>query len=109
MLILPDIEPGTAGVYFILCRTNQRVYVGQSIGVLGRWETHLTQLRHGNHPTKALQQDWRDHGEDAFEFGLLIDVPNLPHTPHSYRQGRLLSDIEQTFMRIYQSKNPAFG
>lgn len=100
-----DEITNAAGVYFVLNRENSRVYIGQSEVICNRIRTHVQQLRLGNHPNKAWQQDWNDYGESAFEFGVLTTIPGrFP------RHGCMsLIDLETIFIRVYQAKDPTFG
>ena len=57
-----------AGVYVIRCTANGRSYCGSSVRVEQRLQLHVALLRTGLSPTLHLQEDWRVHGEDAFDF-----------------------------------------
>lgn len=59
------------GIYKIICRKNNRSYVGQSNNVLSRMGDHVRQLERGSHSNKALQSDYDLYGADAFDFFFL--------------------------------------
>ncbi len=60
------------GVYLITNNTNGKQYVGSSVDVKRRWDTHKSKLRGGYHTNKHLQSAWNKYGEDAFSFKLLL-------------------------------------
>lgn len=63
-----------SGVYTITCTANGRQYVGSSAYVRGRWNTHRSALRCHRHRNQALQADWDEHGESAFELRTVAEV-----------------------------------
>ena len=67
--------PRGSGIYGIVNLRNGRVYVGQG-GFNRRWPVHIRLLNQGRHHCKELQADWQEYGTDAFEFRVLLIVPN---------------------------------
>lgn len=63
--------PPESGVYAIVNRATRRVYIGKSSNLKIRAQTHANQLRKGIHCNRSLQQDWREHGPEAFIFAPL--------------------------------------
>lgn len=61
------------GIYFILNRINQKGYVGQSISIGDRWQTHLTHYcnPNSNDYHKVLYQAFRKYGIENFSFSIL--------------------------------------
>lgn len=55
-------------IYEIECRPNGRKYFGRSQEVQKRWRAHRNMLRKGNHSNHDMQRDWKEFGEEAFEF-----------------------------------------
>ena len=67
--------PKTAHVYAIREKLTGRAYVGSSTQTAARRRVkHLSMLRLGEHPNRALQEAWNEQGEDAFEFVVLEEV-----------------------------------
>lgn len=64
---MPEYRPG---VYFILNKSNGKVYVGKSVSVLGRLQEHACRLIRGNHQNKHLQNDYDKYGSDRFFIGV---------------------------------------
>lgn len=57
--------------YKILCKSNQKFYIGMSQEYEKRWRSHVNQLRLGKHNNTLLQNDWLEFGENDFTFTLL--------------------------------------
>lgn len=56
----------TCGIYEIVNTVNGKRYVGSSVDIDSRWQTHLRELRRGTHHAQHLQRSFNKHGEDAF-------------------------------------------
>ena len=65
-------EPAICGVYSIthniVCGLS---YVGSSIDINNRMQSHLYSLRRNRHSCKALQSAYNEHGEHAFSLEIL--------------------------------------
>ena len=61
------------GIYIITCKTNGKSYIGQSINLETRWQTHKCKLRNGEHINKHLQYAWNKYGENNFTFEVLLE------------------------------------
>mgnify|MGYP003111675838 CR=1 FL=1 len=57
-----------AGIYQIINKHNERVYIGCSTATQRRFRSHKSQLRKNKHANKHLQEDYNKYGLDAFEF-----------------------------------------
>jgi group I intron endonuclease len=64
-----------SGVYRITCMPTDEFYVGSSSAIERRWWEHRTALNRNRHHCGLLQAAWNTHGEDAFVFEVLEDVP----------------------------------
>jgi group I intron endonuclease len=60
-----------AGVYAIRYIPTERMYVGGSADITGRYTHHRFMLRRGKHKCSALQDAWNQYGEDQFSFETL--------------------------------------
>jgi hypothetical protein len=61
-------EAVVAGIYAVRCAASGQVWVGHAPN-LGKIENRIWfTLRHGNHPSRSLQEAWRTHGAEAFTF-----------------------------------------
>ena len=55
-----------SGAYVITCEATGERYVGGSVHMARRISVHFSELRHGIHSNKRLQEAWRLHGEGRF-------------------------------------------
>ena len=60
-----------SGVYTIINRKNNRVYIGQAVALNRRKTEHFRTLRRGEHKNKSLQEDCNKHGIETFEFRIV--------------------------------------
>jgi group I intron endonuclease len=60
------------GVYRIQNKANGRCYYGSTQNLRDRFCKHLERLKAGKHYNEALQRDFIEHGEDAFEYIPLV-------------------------------------
>ncbi|MBI1214129.1 MAG: hypothetical protein GC190_21920 [Alphaproteobacteria bacterium] len=60
-----------AGVYLILNRKTNLVYVGGTRRLAHRWRQHCRLLHQGKHPNKRMLADWKTHGSSVFRFIVL--------------------------------------
>lgn len=60
-----------SGVYKILCKTNNKFYIGSSKNLDKRWLVHLYNLRKNKHINVYLQRSFNKYGEDSFTFEVL--------------------------------------
>lgn len=65
-----------AGVYVIKNIANSKCYVGSSIDCRSRRKDHLFRLRKGSHHNKEMQKEFRQFGENAYQFSVLEKVEN---------------------------------
>lgn len=86
------------GIYYIKNLTNNKIYIGQSVDILKRFNTHKHQLRNNIHTNSHLQSSFNKYGENNFEFGLIKSVKE-----------RYLNRLEKLYIKIYDSTNPAKG
>lgn len=68
---LAPATPITSGIYQIRCRGNGKIYVGSSVNLRARWDTHRRDLRQGSHANPHLLHAWKLFGESSFEFLVL--------------------------------------
>jgi group I intron endonuclease len=68
-----------SGIYSIEHVASGRRYVGSAANIDKRWKEHRRQLARGVHHSRFLQRAWDKHGEQAFQFTvvLLCDRHNL--------------------------------
>jgi group I intron endonuclease len=62
------------GIYTIFNNISRKIYVGSSLSIKDRWQTHLQHLRSNRHGNHHLQRSYNKHGESAFEFYIQEEV-----------------------------------
>lgn len=79
------------GVYQILNTANGKSYVGRSVAIKRRWDSHRFHLRKGTHKNKHLQSSWNKYGEDSFVFRVLefVDDEDLLPAREGFHTNRL--------------------
>lgn len=65
----------TSGLYVITCSKDHRFYVGQTIDFKRRENEHFSFLRRGLHHSRSLQTAFILHGQPAFTFRPLVELP----------------------------------
>ena len=63
------------GVYKIINVVNNKFYVGSTNDFKRRKTRHFSELRNGRHNNRYLQAAWVKHGEQAFVFVIVEDLP----------------------------------
>ena len=91
------------GVFQIINTTNEKVFVDSSTNVPGKINRHRFQLNAGGHPSKALQVDWSELGETAFEFETLEPVEPRDDANYDYA-----ADLE-TLENLWLEKLEPYG
>lgn len=86
------------GIYYIKNLTNNKIYIGQSVDIIKRFNTHKHRLRNNIHTNTHLQSSFNKYGEENFEFGLIKSTKE-----------RYLNRLEKLYIRKYDSANPTKG
>jgi group I intron endonuclease len=60
------------GIYCITCICNNKKYIGSSIDLTIRWNSHITSLMFNKHSNKGLQADFNKFGLVNFTFNILV-------------------------------------
>jgi group I intron endonuclease len=61
------------GIYKILNKVNNKVYIGSATNIKKRWRDHKWYLNHNFHHNSHLQSAWNKYGVDAFEFLIILE------------------------------------
>lgn len=90
--------PARSGIYQIRCKRNGKIYVGSSVDLRARWDSHRRDLRQGTHRNLHLQHAWILLGETSFEFVVL-----------EYADRSMLLEAEQTWINQTGCTDPRVG
>lgn len=77
----------TSGVYSITHIESGKRYIGSSIHIEQRWNSHISALNRGINDNPHLQNAWNKHGKESFLFEILednIDVSLLEEKENKY-------------------------
>ncbi len=111
------------GIYSIINKINNKVYIGESTNISMRWKSHKKELIEGTHHSYKLQQDWNKYGIDKFIFKV-IEVFHFPNNTildkrklkicllcrefyHMQKNNSILEgyNVENTLQNLYFSKH----
>lgn len=81
-----------SGIYKIYNKQTHQYYIGQSVNVKNRLNTHRQELRKGKHINKKLQSAFNEYGEDNFIFKKIHDC-----------EEEFLNAMERYFMEKYEA------
>ena len=88
------------GIYAIRNRVSGRMLIEQSSNTTGALNRHLTQLRLGLHRIRALQEDWRELGEEGFVFEVLQTQEQRAEPAFDYAAER------EALLRVWRERLP---
>jgi hypothetical protein len=89
-------QPRQAGIYIVRNTVSGKLLLGSSMNLHGPLNRHRFMLTIGAHPNRALQDDWRRLGADAFEFTTAEVV--TPQDPEAGPQEEELWLLEQLWI-----------
>ena len=86
------------GIYCIENTVNHKRYIGQSIDIYRRWQTHRYLLNENKHDNDYLQKAWNKYGEENFSFYILEMCDECD-----------LSNSESKYIKLYDTTNREYG
>jgi hypothetical protein len=94
----------TMGVFQIRNTVNNKIFIESSNDLKAIWNRHRFQLNFGNHPNEALQQEWKEYGEDKFSYEILGEIKHT-ETPGDYsKEIKLLEKMYIEELQPYDEK-----
>lgn len=122
------------GIYKIVNKINNKVYIGSATDIKKRWRDHKWYLNHNIHHNSYLQSSWNKYGKESFDFLLILlcEIDELlilekdniiKYNAFDNKYGYNVNDPEHSFLNrkhteetkqklSFQklgSKNPMFG
>jgi group I intron endonuclease len=83
----------TSGIYYIICKANDKIYIGQTKRITLRWNSHKSTLNKNKHHNLSLQQDYNLYGSEIFEYKILEICPS-----------EILDERERFWINQYKDK-----
>lgn len=74
--------PKIMGIYRILNKKDNKMFLGASHDIQARLNRHQAELNFGVHRLKSLQSDWQRLGSDAFQFEMVEELKPPKDTPN---------------------------
>ena len=91
------------GIFQIRNVQTDKVFVGSTPNLDAVFNRHKFQLNAGGHPSKSLQGDWDELGEENFAFEVLEELPERDNPNYDYS-----SDLE-TLEDLWLEKLEPYG
>lgn len=88
----------SCGIYEIYNKVTSQIYIGSSINIKTRLNTHKSMLARGVHPNKYLQNSYNKYGKSNFEFNKLLNCSK-----------DALEFYEDKFINLQFCNNKRFG
>lgn len=87
-----------SGIYKIKCIPSNKIYIGQSIDVNSRLNTHLNDLKNNNHCNTEMQDDFNTYGAVNFEFKVIASC-----------EPEVLNCLEKYYIEKYCDLNRSYN
>lgn len=71
------------GVYAVRCSGSGQVWASASPNLDAQQNSLWLQLKLGSHPNRALQDAWKQHGEETFSFEVAGELSDEDRTPYA--------------------------
>jgi group I intron endonuclease len=103
------------GIYKILNKINNKVYIGSAVNIRKRWRDHKWHLIHNIHHNSHLQSAWNKYSINNFEFSIIIECTieellikekefMLKFNSHDNVYGYNVNDPEHSFLNKKHSE-----
>lgn len=76
MITIGEVK-NVSGVYLITNTINGKIYVGSSIKIRNRMNTHVSHMNKNKHDNRYLQNSWNKYGSDNFTFSVIEILTNV--------------------------------
>ncbi|MDO9335578.1 MAG: GIY-YIG nuclease family protein [Caulobacteraceae bacterium] len=70
-----------AGAFAVRCAPSSQAWVEVSPNLHNRQNGLWFSLRLGSHPNRALVEAWKTHGEEAFTYEVVEELPDAERSP----------------------------
>jgi group I intron endonuclease len=87
-----------SGIYYILNKITNKIYIGMSVDIFGRWASHYNDMYLGKHTSPLLTQDLKEFGITSFEFGILETISKTELKLESKLKGKQFDNYVRTIL-----------
>lgn len=98
--------PNTGGVYGIINKETNDLYIGSTNNMKKRAIKHNCDLKHNKHNSKQLQDDWNN--ENYFEFEVIEELPQYVTSIAKKIEGILINDLNPKY-NTYKNRSFDFN
>lgn len=84
------------GVFQIKNSVNGKILVGSGLNLDAIWNRNRMELNFGSHRNAALQADWKEFGENKFDFEILSEIQEKEGETINYNQE--VKKLEEMFL-----------
>lgn len=90
------------GIYAIRNKVNKKMYIGESLNIGLRWNTHIENLDTEKHHSYKLQKDWNEYGSTCFLFRVIEDLTPIKDMKYEAKRVKVaLLCRENYYMKKY--------
>ena len=87
-----------AGIYSIVHIPTGRIYIGMSVDIFTRWQSHYSQMRMGTHTSTALTYLWSQTEPSEWSFSVLEYISISEYKRVSQMTGKQLTNGFRTLL-----------
>ncbi|MCK9582625.1 MAG: GIY-YIG nuclease family protein [Endomicrobiales bacterium] len=88
------------GIFVIRNVTNNKVFLGSTLSIYGKFNRERFTLNLGTHQNAELQKDWKAFGEDKFSFEVLETLKLKDEPGYNYEED--LQILEMIWIEKYR-------
>lgn len=74
------------GVFQIKNTVNGKIFIGSSLDLKAIWHAQRLQLETGTHQNSDLQEDWKEYGQENFNYEILEEIHETDEKPLDYKK-----------------------
>lgn len=81
------------GVFQIRNKINGKVFIDSSLNMDALWNRHRVELHFGNHRNIEMQKDWKEFGEENFNYEILSEIDQKDPNADYGKELKLLTSM----------------
>lgn len=87
-----------AGIYIIVNTATNKYYIGKSVCIFERWQSHYSLLKQNKHHSPELQLEFNEYGIVNFEFKVLEYISKTDFKTLYKVKGKVLDKLFNTYL-----------